>query len=195
MVEKNSKTPDLPADIEKAASTASGTVPHDAITWEGLPPETQRLFSSVGVPPENAVMILQHISFSSTTRWRGPIPPPEVLRELKEIGVLDDVMQEFHETSKAQNAERLAKAAEIGVQAECQRMLTSSRTFNDTFYNIKHCVIVFVVLGIIFFILYQGIHLIKDGKTVSGSIFSGVGIGAVLMSIVRAGNQSRNPKK
>ena len=81
-------------------------------------------------------MILQHISFGSMTRWRGPIPPPEVLRELKEIGVLDDVMQEFHETSKAQNSERRAKAVAIGVQAECQRKLTFSRTFNDTFYNI-----------------------------------------------------------
>ena len=149
MAEKNSKTPDLPADIEKAASVASDTVPHDGITWEGLPPEVQGLFSGAGVPPENAVMILQHISFGSMTRWRGPIPPPEVLRELKEIGVLDDVMQEFHETSKAQNSERRAKAVAIGVQAECQRKLTFSRTFNDTFYNIKHFVIVLAVLGIV----------------------------------------------
>ena len=194
MTKKNSKISDSQTEIEKAASSAPEPVPHD-VTWEGLPPELQHLFSGIGVTPENAVMIMQHISFGSLTRWRGPIPPPDVLRELKEIGVLDDVMQEFHETSKAQNAERLAKAAAIGVQAECQRKLAFSRTFNDTFYNIKHCIIVLAVLGIIFFILYQGFSLIKAGKTVSGSIFSGVGIAAVLISIVRAGDQSRNPRR
>lgn len=90
-----------------------------------------------GLSPEDSIKILEVACQETAISYSGPIPPPHILRELKEIGVLDDVMHEFRTTSDAQNAERMANVKAIEVQVRCQEKIINSRTVNELFFNIK----------------------------------------------------------
>lgn len=95
-------------------------------------------------------------------------------------------MHEFQTTNDAQNAERMANVKAIEVQARCQEKIINSRTVNELFFNIKQFVVVLIVLGIVFFVLYQGIELVREKNFIWGSIFSGAGIFTVLCAAIYA---------
>lgn len=143
-------------------------------------------FKKAGLSPEDSIKILEVACQETAISYSGPIPPPHILRELKEIGVLDDVMHEFRTTSDAQNAERMANVKAIEVQVRCQEKIINSRTVNELFFNIKQFIVVLIVLGIVFFVLYQGIELVKEKNFIWGSIFSGAGIFTVLCAAIYA---------
>nr|DAH68610.1 MAG TPA: transmembrane protein [Caudoviricetes sp.] len=160
--------------------------PSPGAVWQSMPAQVRDAFKKAGLSPEDSIKILEVACQEIAISYSGPIPPPHILRELKEIGVLDDVMHEFRTTSDAQNAERMANVKAIEVQVRCQEKIINSRTVNELFFNIKQFIVVLIVLGIVFFVLYQGIELVKEKNFIWGSIFSGAGIFTVLCAAIYA---------
>lgn len=118
--------------------------------------------------------------------YSGPLPSPHSMEEFKKLGVLDDIMTDFRETSKAMNLERTARANEIQNHSECERRLTISRCRNESISNWKHLGAVFIVLGFMIYLGIQGIELLKAGNTIAGSLILGGGFFGVLTVIVKS---------
>lgn len=126
------------------------------------------------------------VSVAKAQSYSGPLPSPEIMEEFKKLGVLDDIMTDFRETSKAMNMERTARANEIQTHSDCEKRLTTSRCRNDLISNLKHCFAVFIILGFMGYLGYQGIELLKAGSNIAGGLILGGGFFGVLTVIVRS---------
>ena len=108
------------------------------------------------------------------------------MEAFQKLGVLDDIMTDFRETSKAMNLERTARANEIQNHSECEKRLTISRCRNELISNLKHGLAVFSVLAFMLYLGYQGIELLKAGNSIAGGIILGGGFFGVMTVIVRS---------
>lgn len=145
-------------------------------------PVNQNLPNGQNVPPAGVVQHVQQIS----QLYSGPLPSPQDMEAFKQLGVLDDIMTDFRETSKAMNLERTARANEIQNHSECEKRLTISRCRNESISNWKHLGAVFIVLGFMIYLGIQGIELLKAGNTIAGSLILGGGFFGVLTVIVKS---------
>ena len=118
--------------------------------------------------------------------YRGPLPSPRDMEAFQKLGVLDDIMTDFRETSKAMNLERTARANEIQNHSECEKRLTISRCRNELISNLKHGFAVFIILAFMGYLGYKGIEFLKAGSNVAGGLILGGGFFGVLTVIAKS---------